>query len=70
VVFLVETQKKKNCIAETCCVSAFATHTSGAEQGDEGMALDKDGSCLYCPNLPFSQEIIRAYALVQQHQLR
>jgi hypothetical protein len=28
--------KKKNCIAETCCVSAFATHTSGAEQGDEG----------------------------------
>jgi len=51
-------------------VSAFATHTSGAEQGDEGMALDKDGSWLYCPNLPFSQEIIQAYALVQQHQLR
>jgi len=69
VFFIVETHKK-NCIAETCFVSAFATHTSGAEQGDEGMALDKDGSCLYCPNLPFSQEIIRAYALVQQHQLR
>ena len=45
-------------------MSSFATHTSGAEQGDEGMALDKDGSCLYCPNLPFSQEIIRAYAQI------
>jgi hypothetical protein len=63
-------RKKKNCIAETCCVSAFTTHTSGAEQGDEGMAQDKDGNCLFCPNLPFSQEIIQAYVLVQQHQLR
>ena len=43
---------------------------SGAEFGDDGMAPDKDGTCLYCPNLSFCQEIVRAYALVQQHQPR
>ena len=39
----------------------------GAEPGDEGMAQGKDGTCLYCPNLPFCQEITQAYALAQQH---
>ena len=34
---------------------------SGAELGDEGMAPDKDGTCVYCPNLSFCQEITRAY---------
>ena len=43
---------------------------SGAEFGDDGMDPDKDGTCLYCPNLSFCQEITRAYALVQQHQPR
>ena len=62
--------KKKNCIAETCCVSAFATHNSNTDLGDEGMAPDKDGTCLLCPNLSLCQEITRAYVLVQQHQLR
>ena len=43
---------------------------SGAEFGDDGMAPDKDGTGLYCPNLSFCQEITRAYALVRQHERR
>ena len=35
---------------------------SGAEFGDDGMAPGKDGTCLYCPNLSFCQEITLAYA--------
>ena len=33
------------------------------------MAPDKDGTCLYCPNLPFCQEISWTYVILQQHQL-
>ena len=43
---------------------------SGAELGDEGMAPVKNGTCLYCLNLSFCQEITQAYALVQQHLRR
>ncbi len=40
-----------------------------AELGDEGMAPDKDGTCSFCPNLSFCQEITWAYALVQHQQM-
>ena len=42
----------------------LASASSGAEFGDDGMAPDNDGTCLYSPTLAFCQEITRAYVLV------
>ncbi len=67
---MVETQKRNLHFRNLLCESSLQLANSGSEQGDEGMAPDKDGSCLYCSNLPFYQEITQAYVLVQQHQLR
>ena len=62
--------KRKIAFQELVVWARLQVARSGAEFGDDGMAPDKDGTCLYCPNLSFCQEITRAYALVQQHQPR
>ena len=68
--FIVETQKRNIAFQELVVWARLQLARSGAEFGGDGMAPDKDGTCLYCPNLSFCQEITRAYALVQQHERR
>ena len=60
--------KRKNAFQELVLWAQLQLASSGAVLGDDGMAPDKDGTCLYCPYLSFCQEITRAYALVQQHK--
>ena len=62
--------KRKIALQELVVWAQLQLARSGAEFSDDGMAPDKDGTCLYCPNLSFCQEITRAYALVQQHERR
>ena len=62
--------KRKIAFQELVVWARLQFARSGAKFGDDGMAPDKDGTCLYCPNLSFCPEITRAYALVQQHQPR